>query len=77
MEGIAGSLLFGHTKGAFSGAHGDREGIFSRASNGTLFLDEVTELSLPLQALFLRVLEDGEVTPLGGGAPGDGIGADG
>ncbi|MFJ1301859.1 sigma-54-dependent transcriptional regulator [Pseudomonadota bacterium AL_CKDN230030165-1A_HGKHYDSX7] len=57
--------LFGHVKGAFSGASQDREGLFSRASGGTLYFDEVAELSLKAQAALLRVLEDGEYRPLG------------
>jgi DNA-binding NtrC family response regulator len=57
--------LFGHEKGAFTGAVGRREGRFQAAHNGTLFLDEVAEMSLAAQAKLLRVLEDGSVQPLG------------
>jgi two-component system, response regulator FlrC len=57
--------LFGHERGAFTGAVGRSEGRFGRAHRGTLFLDEVGEMSLPLQAKLLRVLETGEVERLG------------
>ena len=61
--------LFGHEKGAFTGAVVASEGRFGRAHGGTLFLDEIGELSLPLQAKLLRVLETSEVERLGGGRP--------
>ena len=64
-ETLAESLLFGHRKGAFTGAANDQPGKFVLADGGTLFLDEVGELPLPLQAKLLRVLEDGVVEPLG------------
>jgi transcriptional regulator with PAS, ATPase and Fis domain len=66
---LAESTLFGHRRGAFTGAHEDREGLFAQADGGTLFLDEVAELSPDMQARLLRVLEDGEVVPVGGDAP--------
>jgi len=62
---LAESLFFGHTKGAFTGATADRKGWFELADSGTLFLDEIGDMSAALQAKLLRVLEDGEVTPLG------------
>lgn len=63
---MANSELFGHVKGAFTGAVEDRPGCFERADGGTLFLDEIAELPLDIQVRLLRVLADGEVTPLGG-----------
>ncbi len=59
------SELFGHTKGAFTGAHQAREGLFSFASGGVLFLDEISEMPLSMQAKLLRSLESRRVRPVG------------
>ncbi|HWK53220.1 MAG TPA: sigma-54 dependent transcriptional regulator [Hyphomicrobiales bacterium] len=62
---LIGSELFGHEKGAFTGALARRSGLFEEASGGTLFLDEITEMPLGLQTNLLRVLETRTVTPVG------------
>ncbi len=64
-EHMLGSLLFGHEKGAFTGAQGANKGIIRAADGGTLLLDEVSEMPLGLQAKLLRVLQERKVTPIG------------
>jgi DNA-binding NtrC family response regulator len=66
---LAESLLFGHVKGAFTGAITDRKGWFELADGGTLFLDEIGDMPIALQGKLLRVLEDHEIVPLGGTKP--------
>ncbi|PAU95381.1 Fis family transcriptional regulator [Aliifodinibius salipaludis] len=60
------SRLFGHKKGAFTGANEDKEGIFKKADGGTVFLDEIGDISSYMQQVLLRVLEEKEITPIGG-----------
>ena len=64
-RGLAESLLFGHAKGAFTGATRSTEGFFTQAQGGTLFLDEIGELTLPPQAKLLRAIQEKEVLPVG------------
>jgi two-component system response regulator FlrC len=68
-EAMLEALLFGHRKGAFTGAAEAGEGLFRAADGGTLLLDEIGELPLPLQAKLLRALQEGEVLPLGATKP--------
>ncbi|MBL8617119.1 MAG: sigma-54-dependent Fis family transcriptional regulator [Deltaproteobacteria bacterium] len=63
------STLFGHERGAFTGADRARDGLFQQAHGGTIFLDEVGDLPLPVQVTLLRVLETGDLLPVGGQRP--------
>jgi transcriptional regulator with GAF, ATPase, and Fis domain len=65
-EALLESELFGHVKGAFTGATGTRKGKFSLANRGSIFLDEISTMGAPLQAKLLRVLQEREIEPLGG-----------
>ena len=66
---LAESMLFGHVKGAFTGATSDRKGYFELAHSGTLFLDEIGDMPASVQVKLLRVLEDGYLTPVGASQP--------
>jgi two-component system nitrogen regulation response regulator GlnG len=66
---LAESELFGHAKGAFTGAEHARKGVLEQADGGTLFLDEVADIPLSIQVKLLRVLEYGEIAPVGGDRP--------
>lgn len=68
-EELLANELFGHTKGAFTGAHADKKGLLEAASGGTLFLDEITEMSPAMQVKLLRVIQEKEVLPLGATTP--------
>ena len=65
-ENLIEDMLFGHEKGAFTGAHRDHKGVFEQAQGGTLFLDEIGEMPMHLQSKLLRVLQDKQLTRLGG-----------
>lgn len=64
-ETLLESQLFGHRRGAFTGAHADHDGVFRAADGGTLLLDEIAEVPPPIQAKFLRAIQEREVLPLG------------
>jgi DNA-binding NtrC family response regulator len=68
-EELLANELFGHVKGAFTGAHADKKGLLEAASGGTLFLDEITEMSPTMQVKLLRVIQEKEVLPLGATTP--------
>jgi DNA-binding NtrC family response regulator len=68
-EGLVESEIFGHKKGAFTGAFSDKQGLFQAADGGTLFLDEINSLPLGIQSKLLRFLESGECMPVGGTKP--------
>jgi two-component system response regulator AtoC len=68
-ETLLESELFGHVKGAFTGAHASKRGLFEEADGGTIFLDEIADTTPVFQAKLLRVLQEGEIKPVGGNQP--------
>jgi two-component system response regulator FlrC len=68
-ENLIEDMLFGHEKGAFTGAHREHKGVFEQAQGGTLFLDEIGEMPMHLQSKLLRVLQERQLTRLGGQTP--------
>jgi two-component system response regulator AtoC len=68
-ETLLESELFGHVKGAFTGAHATKRGLFEEADGGTIFLDEIADTTPIFQAKLLRVLQEGEIKPVGGNQP--------
>ena len=68
-ETLLESELFGHVKGAFTGAHATKRGLFEEADGGTIFLDEIADTTATFQAKLLRVLQEGEMKPVGGTQP--------
>jgi DNA-binding NtrC family response regulator len=68
-ESLLGSQLFGHKRGAFTGAIADHQGLFEAGNGGTIFLDEIGDIPLPVQTMLLRVLQEREITRLGESKP--------
>ena len=64
-HGLSASELFGHVKGAFTGAVGAKQGVFQKAAGGTLLLDEIDKLDRPVQGMLLRAIERGDISPVG------------
>ena len=68
-DNLLDSELFGHMKGAFTGAHKDKKGVFEVSNGGTLFLDEIGDMTMSMQVKLLRVLQEGTFLPVGGTSP--------